>query len=436
MPKNKSTVRLQESLLHGKWCLMHSAYDALLKQVNNIGNNDFSNVVLSQGEPTDYNNVVFDETDNSNSNGVGIVQINGILVKNPSDIEVEFFGCTDIDTIREYIENFANDDTVSHILLDFDSPGGETIGIQELADYINKVDASIKPVYAYTDNICGSAAYWLASQTRYFASSRTAQVGSIGVYTLIMDESAAYDSAGVKVNAISAGNYKLLGHSFRQLSDEERALVQADVDSTYNDFTAAVTNKRNIDAADLQGLSYTGTVALNKHLVDANYDTLEEFLNKYNFMKKETLETSAVSAPSATSVAATSEIKTSATATVAGDLPGVPGVEEGKAEDDHDADNGVCPHCGKPLNGDHEEPDGDEKVATGVSTPATATDAPQANVAQPQAPVATAAPAAQAAPTTEAPALSGDDAWRVAFGLPPVKRNNALQEAIKSAFKI
>jgi ClpP class serine protease len=72
---------------------------------------------------------------------------------------------------------------VSRIVLDVDSPGGSTTGIEEAA---NLVRNSRKPVEAFGPSI-HSAAYWIASAARKVHGMRSGSYGSIGTVAIVSD---------------------------------------------------------------------------------------------------------------------------------------------------------------------------------------------------------------------------------------------------------
>ncbi|AZS27524.1 S49 family peptidase (plasmid) [Vibrio anguillarum] len=73
-----------------------------------------------------------------------------------------------------------NDPSVSAIMLDIDSPGGEVSGIHEMSEMIF-AGRSKKKTVAYIGGQGCSAAYWLASSASEVVIDATASVGSIGV---------------------------------------------------------------------------------------------------------------------------------------------------------------------------------------------------------------------------------------------------------------
>jgi hypothetical protein len=66
----------------------------------------------------------------------------------------------------------------------------------------------VKPVIALIDCCAASAAYWLASQCTDIVMTPSSEVGSIGCWTLHIDESQALEKAGIRPTFILQGNTK------------------------------------------------------------------------------------------------------------------------------------------------------------------------------------------------------------------------------------
>jgi signal peptide peptidase SppA len=171
------------------------------------------------------------------------------------------------------------------VLLDIDSPGGSVTGVPELAARIKAV-ADERPVFAFTDGMMCSAAYWLASQTDAIYATKTADVGSIGVYMAILDEARAYEMAGVKVELFKAGRLKGMGMPGTSLTEEAREHLQSEVDDIYQWFTSDVRSKRDVSAEVMQGQSFMAEAAARHELIDMVVPSLaaavEEIKTKTN----------------------------------------------------------------------------------------------------------------------------------------------------------
>jgi protease-4 len=207
---------------------------------------------------------------------ITIIVVDGIIGKHLGMLEVECGGC-DLDTVSEQLDEAADDANIETIIMYFNTPGGTVCGVPELAAKIDEVTKKKKCI-AYTDVLCASAGYYLASQCTAVFASPSSTIGSIGVYSIYLDETRAIEDAGIKVNAISAGKYKLTGASFKPMTDEERAMIQSDVDKIYNEFKLAVTSKREVVDDDMQGQVFDGVTAVSKNLVDGTVTSLKELV--------------------------------------------------------------------------------------------------------------------------------------------------------------
>jgi signal peptide peptidase SppA len=200
---------------------------------------------------------------------VAAVKLHGIIGRGLSSMEMACGGC-DIARVEANLRAALADLGVASVVLDIDSPGGAVTGVAEFADKIGQLSAaSGKPVLAYASGQCASAAYWIACGCNGIACSPSSDVGSIGVYMALVDESENWKTEGYKLVLIKAGDHKAAGIAGSQVTPEQIALWQADVDHIYSQFTAAVKASRpGIADAVLQGQTFYGDRALAAGLVD------------------------------------------------------------------------------------------------------------------------------------------------------------------------
>lgn len=138
------------------------------------------------------------------------------------------------------------DPAVSAVLMHVNSPGGSTTGLIEAAAELRAARDAGKPIVAMVQYMAASAAYWLAAQASEIVATPSAQVGSIGVYMMHVDQSASLERDGMRVTYISAGKDKVLGNSTAPLSDDALAYYQAQVDEAYAAFVADVAAGRGV----------------------------------------------------------------------------------------------------------------------------------------------------------------------------------------------
>ena len=212
------------------------------------------------------------------SDGIAIIPIAGVIGKHLSLMETACGG-VDLDGVAAALSIAVEDENVRAIVLNINSGGGTVTGVQEISARI-KAASETKPVIAYTDGQCCSAAYWMASQATAIYASPSAEVGSIGVYMALLDESASLAQQGVKVNLVKAGKFKASGAPFQPLTDDERAMFQADVDKIYRRFTSSVTERRpSVSAETMQGQTFDGEDSVGVGLTDGVADSIDEVLS-------------------------------------------------------------------------------------------------------------------------------------------------------------
>lgn len=153
-----------------------------------------------------------------------------------------------------------------------DSPGGTVAGTEQLASDVRRA-AGVKPVIAYVDDCCCSAAYWVASQASKIFVTPTALTGSIGTYSSVEDVSGAYEKAGVRVVVVAAGKYKGIGTRGTKVTDEQIAHLQKMINALNEQFLEAVGAGRHMNAERVRAIAdggvFVGKAAIAAGLADA-----------------------------------------------------------------------------------------------------------------------------------------------------------------------
>ena len=95
------------------------------------------------------------------SDGIARIDIQGALLQRAESM----CGMVDgYDAITARICTALEDKRVRGLVLRIDSPGGDVAGLEEAITQIRSVTAqSGKPISTYVDELCASAAYWLAA---------------------------------------------------------------------------------------------------------------------------------------------------------------------------------------------------------------------------------------------------------------------------------
>ena len=203
-----------------------------------------------------------------------IIPVHGVLTQHASDIPASSCGCG-LDKVEAMRSVAAADPSVRRLVFDFRTPGGGVGGIPELG---NRIAATPKETIAFTDSECCSGGQWLASQCQRFYATESSNVGSIGVWCAYLDLSKKLASEGVNIQEFSAGKYKTMGAYWKPLTDDEKKLIQSQVDKIHTQFKSAVNLRREIASKHMEGQIFDGSEGVEVGLVDGLVDSLDDIL--------------------------------------------------------------------------------------------------------------------------------------------------------------
>lgn len=205
--------------------------------------------------------------------GVAVIPVHGVIGKR-MNLFTQISGGASTDVIANQYLTALNDPAVKGIVLHIDSPGGTVDGTMQLGDIL-RANRGIKPTMACADGMMCSAAYWIGSAVdKITMADLTTDVGSIGVVASHMDISQWEEKQGIKTTEITAGRYKRAISQYAALTEEGRAMLQADVDQIYGLFVENVAANRGCSVEDVllnmaDGRVFLGQKAIEAGLVDS-----------------------------------------------------------------------------------------------------------------------------------------------------------------------
>jgi signal peptide peptidase SppA len=226
--------------------------------------------------------------------GVAVMDIWGVLVKSDAEASVEnWYGelvriGTSYEMIRRGMHAAMHDRTVHAVLMRFDSPGGAAMPVEPvsaelfaMAGGFSAGGAGAKPIVAYADDMMASAALYLGSQANAVWATPGSFVGSIGTIAMYADYSQMLARWGMKVTAIKSNPLKDAGSPYREMTDTDRGVLQAEVDAFGRQFDQALVRGRGVDAARVESWKsgrrgFVGSAGVEAGVVDAIVPTIEE----------------------------------------------------------------------------------------------------------------------------------------------------------------
>jgi protease-4 len=167
---------------------------------------------------------------------------------------------------------FEDSGTQAVVLL-INSPGGSPVQAGIINDEIHRLRAKYnKPVYAVVEEMCASAAYYIASGADKIFVDKASIVGSIGVLMDGFGFTGLMDKLGVERRLMTAGENKGFLDPFSPQTEKQRAYAQTMLDQIHQQFIGVVKAGRGSRLKEtpetFSGLFWTGQQAVEMGLVD------------------------------------------------------------------------------------------------------------------------------------------------------------------------
>lgn len=169
------------------------------------------------------------------------------------------------------IKSYAEDSSIKAIVLRVDSPGGAVAPSQEIYAEVKKA-VEKKKVVASMGSVAASGGYYVAAPATKIVANPGTITGSIGVIMEIPNFEGLMDKIGIRTTVIKSGKYKDIGSAMKELTPEEKKLLQGLMDDVHEQFIQAVAEGRGMtfeDVAELaDGRIFSGEQAQELGLVD------------------------------------------------------------------------------------------------------------------------------------------------------------------------
>jgi protease-4 len=229
-------------------------------------------LTLGAGRGTYTEKVVDPDADAKSK--IALIDVEGVLT---SDQEDSLFQSSDSHVVAlvEKLKIAEADPDVKAVILRIDSPGGDVTTSDILYNELLAFKGRKKvPVIAVFMGVAASGGYYLASACDEIVAHPTTVTGSIGVIAMHVSLSGLLEKIGVKVEALKSGANKDIGSPFRNMTDDEKKLLQALIDQFYGRFVGVVAEGRKGRLTEAQvrsladGRVFTAQQALEAKLVD------------------------------------------------------------------------------------------------------------------------------------------------------------------------
>jgi protease-4 len=183
--------------------------------------------------------------DDDSSDKIAVVPVEGIITSEPTDGS----GFSMVSIIKEQLKLAGADRDVKAVILKVDSPGGEVLASDEIANAIRKFETGPdgKPVIVSMGSLAASGGYYVSVPSRWIVANELTITGSIGVIMDGFNYRGLLDKIGVRPEVFKSGKYKDMmspTKSEDEITPEERQMIQDLIDETFAKFKQVVQDGR------------------------------------------------------------------------------------------------------------------------------------------------------------------------------------------------
>jgi protease-4 len=229
-----------------------------------VGSTTLAMVIFAQGL-----NTTKLETGN-----IALIRIEGTIQSSTG-----VFDGADPTEILPLLRTSTEDPNIKAVVLRINSPGGQAAASQEIYREVMRVRNAGKPVVASIGDMAASGGYYVASAADKIISEPGAMTGSIGVISTIPQLTELLEKLGIEYVIIKGGEFKDIGSPYREITPEEKELLQDMIDDVHDQFINDIAAGRGLDVEDVRkvadGRILTGRQAKELGLTD-------EFGNLYD----------------------------------------------------------------------------------------------------------------------------------------------------------
>ncbi|MFA6584134.1 MAG: signal peptide peptidase SppA [Elusimicrobiaceae bacterium] len=201
--------------------------------------------------------------------GIGWINVRGVIMDSSGNSIFDKGAAS----IARNIRAMADKKNVKAIVLDINSPGGSTGAVQEVYDAVLYAkNVKKKPIVSMFRDVAASGGYYIAAPSDVIIAQPASITGSIGVIFSLGNLQGLFKKIGVSMEIVKRGKFKDMGSPYREITAEERAMLQALVEDTYQQFYSVVKTGRNLPDEKLReycdGRIFSGKQALDYGFVD------------------------------------------------------------------------------------------------------------------------------------------------------------------------
>jgi len=176
------------------------------------------------------------------------------------------------DRYLQLLRNARLDTNIKAVVFRINSGGGSAMASEVMWREVTLIRKT-KPVIVSMGDYAASGGYYIACNADSIFAQPNTLTGSIGVFTIYINLAGLLNNKlGVTFDGVKTSPSADFGNSFRAMTDKEKIVAQAGVDSIYSIFKTRVSQGRHIPLAQVDSIArgriWSGRKGLEIKLID------------------------------------------------------------------------------------------------------------------------------------------------------------------------
>lgn len=206
-------------------------------------------------------------------NRIAVLDVNGVIQDTGEAASLFTASGYNHRAFLENLDHAKEDDSVKAIILRVNTPGGGVVESAEIHDKIVEIQSEEnKPVYISMGSMAASGGYYISAPAHKIFASPETLTGSLGVIMQGINYEGLADKYGVDFVTIKSGPYKDIMSPTREMTEEERKILQTLIDNSYEGFVKVISEGRGLSVNEVKkiadGRVYDGRQAKELNLID------------------------------------------------------------------------------------------------------------------------------------------------------------------------
>ena len=202
---------------------------------------------------------------------VALIELSGTISYSESPLAIFSGETLTPSKVEDLIKRVEADPSAKAVVLVINSPGGSAAASEEIYNMIKHLSEE-RVVVAYIAEYGASGGYYISLPSDKIVASPNAFTGSVGAVSIIINYAELMEKLGIKAETFKSGRLKDIGSPWRDMTEEEKRIMQSIIDSIARTFEERVREQRGDKIKDwnsiLTARPYLGTEALELGLVD------------------------------------------------------------------------------------------------------------------------------------------------------------------------